>query len=73
MLIKKKEIQRNRSGAAIFIARKTGSVLCRIALWDCLEANFHQVNFLSCILFKSNNTSFIPQFGIDLLVISRGF
>ena len=54
------------------VARKTGSVLCRIALWDCLEANFHPVNFLSWMLFKNNNTSFVPQFGIDLLVISRG-
>ena len=55
------------------VARKTGSVLCRIALWDCLEANFHSVNFLSWILLKNNNTSCLPQFGIDLLVISRGF
>ena len=34
------EIYKSQSGAAIFIdfeiASKTGSVSCRIALWDCL-------------------------------------
>ena len=77
MVDKKKEIQKKLSGAAIFI----GLLRLRVRLVQCcVELHcgtvwrqiFHPVNFLSWMLFKNNNTSFVPQFGIDLLVISGG-
>ena len=67
---KEKEIQKKLSGATIFI----GLLRLRVRLVQCCVKLhcFHPINFLSWMLFKNNNTSFVPQFGNDLLVISRG-